>query len=181
MQRLATGLRGVLMRPRATLVLIACLTGLALVTSGLAYIVDGPPASAVPGNGASSTSAADVTVTLYDNHIESSRATFMPGARYHFTVVNKGMIDHELMLMPQVMGHGMGSGMGDGMGDGMGSMSMDQLDHMALARTGDMNPSVTRTFDYTFPPAMAGHHLEFGCYYPGHYESGMHLTITLGG
>lgn len=171
MQSFAAWLRAVLMRPRATLVLIACLAGLALVTSGLAYMVDGPPASAVPGGGAASGSTADATITLYDNRIESSQMTFMPGMRYHFTVVNKGMIDHELMLMPQVMGRGMGTGMG---------MSMDQLDHMALARTGDMTSGVTRTIDYTIPLAMADHHLEFGCYYPGHYESGMHLTITVG-
>jgi uncharacterized cupredoxin-like copper-binding protein len=167
MQQVAAWLQGVLLRPRATAVLIACLTGLALVTSGWAYMVNGSPTSAIPGSGSSSTQTADVTVTLYDNRIESSQMTFTPSVRYHVTAVNKGTINHELMLMPQVMG------------PGMASMPMEQLDHMALARTGDMAPSATKTFDYTFPSAMTGRQLEFGCYYPGHYASGMHMPITI--
>jgi uncharacterized cupredoxin-like copper-binding protein len=108
-----------------------------------------------------------VSVTLYDNRITASAASFTPGMQYHFTVVNKGAVDHEMMLMPQVMGAG------------MASMPMDQLDHLALARTGNMTPGATKSFDYTFPSSMAGHQGEFGCYLPGHYESGMHLSITI--
>lgn len=169
-QRFAQWLRGVFMRPRATAALIASLAGLALVTSALAYAVNGPPANAIPNAGAGNQSAqsANVAVTLYDNRIESSQTTFTPGMRYHFTVVNKGIVNHEMMLMPQVMG------------SGMASMPMDRLDHMALARTGDMAAGATMSYDYTFPSAMSGHQLEFGCYYPGHYESGMHLAIVIG-
>jgi uncharacterized cupredoxin-like copper-binding protein len=149
-------------------VLIACLAGLALLTSGLAYAVNGPPAGALPGSGTPTAQAANVTVTLREYTIASSQTSFMPGVHYHFTVVNKGAISHELMLLPRVLGQGMGS-----------SMSMDQLDHMALARTGDLTPGATKTIDYTFTSAMAGQHMELGCYYPGHYESGMHLPIAV--
>jgi uncharacterized cupredoxin-like copper-binding protein len=147
-------------------VLIACLTALALVTSALAFMVAGPPANAFPGS-SQSPQTADVSVTLYDNRIEASQATFSPGVHYHFTAMNKGTIDHELMLMPQVMG------------PMMASMPMEQLDHMALAQTGNMAPGATKTFDYTFTSAMAGHQMELGCYYPGHYESGMHMPIRV--
>lgn len=112
--------------------------------------------------------ATNVSVTLYDSRITSSQSTFNPGMQYHFTVVNKGAIDHEMMLMPQVMGNG------------MAMMPMDQLDSMALARTGNMTPGSTKSFDYTFRSSMAGHQGEFGCYLPGHYEAGMHMTLTVG-
>lgn len=119
--------------------------------------------SSAAGQGATS-----VTIALYDNRITSSAAAFTPGTQYHFTVVNKGAIDHEMMVMPQVMGNG------------MAMMPMDQLDHMALARTGNLTPGSTKTFEYTFPSSMAGHQGEFGCYLPGHYEAGMHMAFSVG-
>jgi uncharacterized cupredoxin-like copper-binding protein len=163
MQRFAEWLQDALMRPRATAALISCLTGLALITSALSYAVNGPPASAIQG-GAQSTQIANVAVTLSDYRIESSQTTFAPGMRYHFTIVNKGMMSHELMIMPQ----------------GMSQAPMEQMDHMALARTGDLAPSATKTFDFTFTSMMTQQHLEFGCYYPGHYQSGMHMPIVVG-
>ncbi len=115
--------------------------------------------------GATSTTASGaVTVILYDNHIQSSQTTFAPGMRYHFTITNRGTINHEFMIAPQ----------------GMSQMPMGQLDASALARTGDMAPGVMKTFDITFTSAMAQQHLEFGCYYPGHYDSGMHMPIAVG-
>ncbi len=164
MQPITQWLQGVLMRPRATAALIACLAGLALLTSGVAYMVNGPPANAIPGGGTPSVQTANVTITLHDYSIASSQATFTPGMRYHFTVVNRGMVNHEMMIMPQ----------------GMAEMPMGQMDQIALARTGDIAPGATKSFDYTFTSAMMGQHLEFGCYYLGHYEAGMHMPITVG-
>jgi len=163
MQQVAEWLQGVLMRPRATAVLIGCLAGLALVTSALAYAVNGPPANVIPGSGTPTPQTSNVNVALYDNRIETSQTSFTPGMHYHFTVVNRGAVNHEFMIVPQ----------------GMAQMPMDQLDHTALARTGDMAPGMTKTFDYTFMSNMAQQHLEFGCYYPGHYDGGMHMPITV--
>jgi uncharacterized cupredoxin-like copper-binding protein len=112
---------------------------------------------------ASTVQTGQVNVALHDSQIDSSLATFVPGMRYHFTVVNRGSVSHEMMIMPQ----------------GMSQMPMDQMDHIALARTGDIPPGATKTVDFTFTPAMSQQHLEFGCYYQGHYESGMHLPITV--
>jgi uncharacterized cupredoxin-like copper-binding protein len=158
-------LRDVLLRPRATAVLIACLTALGLVTSALAFLVAGSPATVVPGSGSQSPHTADVTVTLSDNRIEASQAPCMPGTPSHFTAMNHGAINHELMLMPHVMG------------PMMGLRSMDQLDRMARAQTGDLAPGATKTVDDTFPSALSGHQMGLGCYYPGHSASGLHLPI----
>jgi uncharacterized cupredoxin-like copper-binding protein len=163
MQRFSQWLQGVLMRPRALSALIGCLTGLALVTTALAYMVGGPPTSAIPGSSTPSAQTGAVNVVLYDNRIESSQTTFTPGMRYHLTAVNKGTINHELMIVPQ----------------GMSQMPMEQMDRLALARTGDMAPGMTKSFDYTFTSAMAQQRLEFGCYYPGHYDAGMKLPIAV--
>jgi hypothetical protein len=103
MQQIAAWLRSVPVRPRSTVVLIACLTGLALATSALSNAVNGPPATAIPGSGNQSAQTTNVTVTLGDSTIASSQTIFTPGMRYHFTVVNKGTIDHEMMLLPQVI------------------------------------------------------------------------------
>jgi uncharacterized cupredoxin-like copper-binding protein len=108
----------------------------------------------------------NVTVTLYDTKIDSTQTTFTPGMHYHFTVMNKGAVNHEFMIMPQATGQG------------MGSMPMDQLDHMALARTGDMAPGMMKTFGYTFMSNMAGQHPEFGCYYPGHDLMRLPVSVT---
>jgi len=163
MQRFQEWFQGVLTRPRATVVLIGSLAALALVTTALAYAVGGPPASAVPGGGTPTPQTGNVDVALYDTRLESSRATFTPGTRYHFTVVNRGTTNHELMIVPQ----------------GMGQMPMAQMERFALARTGDLAPGATKTFDYTFTAAMARQQLEFGCYYPGHYDGGMHMPIAV--
>jgi uncharacterized cupredoxin-like copper-binding protein len=123
--------------------------------------------AAIGAVGCSKTTTAQggtVNVTLYDNRVESSRTSFEADTRYHFVVVNKGATNHELMLMPQ----------------GMNQMSMDEMDRIALARTGDMAAGATKAFDYSFVASETREHLEFGCYYPGHYESGMHLSFKVG-
>lgn len=169
MQPVIQWLRRILGQPRATLVLIAGLMGLALVTSALAYAVNSPPANALAGGGSQTGQNADtVVVTLYDNHITSTMSHFVPGTHYHFTVLNQGTVDHEMMIMPRVMG------------PAMGSMPMGQLEHMALARTGSLAPGAGMSFEYSFPMAMTGHTLEFGCYIADHYVSGMHMGVTVG-
>lgn len=46
--------------------------------------------------------AEEVQITLTEYGIESSVSVFEVGVPYHFTVVNKGEEEHEIMLMPQM-------------------------------------------------------------------------------
>ena len=110
----------------------------------------------------------EVTITLTDFGMESSRTSFEVGVPYHFTVTNNGAINHEIMLMAPMMEGEMG-------------MTMDEMDEMALAMIeGDeLPPGATKTLDYTFTePAPTGT-LEFACHIEGHYVAGMKLPITV--
>jgi uncharacterized cupredoxin-like copper-binding protein len=112
----------------------------------------------------------DVSITLSEMKIDSSRTTFSVGVPYHFIVANAGSVPHEIMIMPAMMNGGMVS-----------NMPMEQLDKMALAHieSDDLPPGATKTVDYTFTePAPAGT-LEFACYLPGHHEAGMREAITV--
>jgi len=110
----------------------------------------------------------DVTITLTDFGIESSRTTFEVGVPYHFVVTNNGVINHEIMLMSP-------------MPDGELGMDMEEMDAMALAmiEEDELTPGTTMSFDYTFTePAPAGT-LEFACHVEGHYDAGMKLAVTV--
>lgn len=112
----------------------------------------------------------DVQIKLSEMKIESSLTTFSMGVPYRFVVTNAGALSHEIMITPTTIS-----------GEMISSMSMEQLDQMALARidADDLSPGATKTFDYTFTkPAPAGM-LEFACYVPGHYEAGMRAAITV--
>jgi uncharacterized cupredoxin-like copper-binding protein len=122
-------------------------------------------AQALPNGG-----PVEVTITLAEMKIDSSRTTFSVGVPYHFIVTNAGSVPHEIMIMPAMMNGGM-----------MSNMPMEQLDKMALAHieSDDLLPGATKTVDYTFTkPAPAGT-LEFACYLSGHHEAGMHEAITV--
>ena len=110
----------------------------------------------------------DVNITLTEFGIETSKTNFKVGVPYHFVVTNKGQINHEIMIMPPVMGDMMG-------------MDMGQFDEMALVmiEADKMTPGTTISFDHTFTePAPAGS-LEFACHTPGHYEAGMSLPVMV--
>lgn len=112
----------------------------------------------------------EVTITLTDFGIESSRDTFEVGVPYHFVVTNNGAINHEIMIMAPLTEDQM-----------MMDMDMEQMDEMALAmiEEDELTPGTTKTLDYTFTePASAGE-LEFVCHVEGHYEAGMRLPITV--
>lgn len=117
------------------------------------------------GGSSPATGAQDVQITEMDFKIASSITTFTPGTPYHFVVANNGQVTHEFMIMPSAVN--------------MGSMSMNDMDKMALAYIDTIAPGQTRTLDYTFPASAAGSHPQFACQYPGHYEAGMKLDVTV--
>lgn len=120
------------------------------------------------GSTGSSTTAGAVTVqvTETDFKIDSSVTKFVPGKAYHFVVTNQGQAIHEFMIMPK----------SEGM---MNGMSMDDTNKQALAFIATINPGETKTLDYTFPASTASTQPELACYQPGHYEAGMHQSITV--
>lgn len=114
----------------------------------------------------------NVNVTLKEFSVESSITDFKPGVLYHFSIVNAGQAPHEFMIMPVEM---------DNMGmTNLSSMSMEEKDSMALMMVPQeqLYPGATVTADYTFKSAPQGK-IEIVCTLPGHYESGMHESITI--
>ncbi|TMC21215.1 MAG: hypothetical protein E6J34_10260 [Chloroflexi bacterium] len=106
----------------------------------------------------------NVQVTLSDFKIESSQTTFDHNTAYHFTIVNKGALAHEFMIVPPIS---------------HSTMPMDDMHKMALAHIENIDVGATKTLNFTFPqPAPAGK-LEFACHLEGHYASGMHLGIVV--
>lgn len=104
-------------------------------------------------------------MTLSDFKIASSIPTFTPGKPYHFVVKNVGKTAHEFMIMP--------------MGMNMSGSSMEDMHQQALAMLDMVNPGETKTVDYTFTQLTAGKQFEFACHFPGHYEAGMKLDISV--
>ncbi len=113
-----------------------------------------------------SSGAQQVQVNETDFKIASSVTTFTPGTSYHFVVTNNGQTAHEFMIMPKAEGS-------------MSGMPMGNMDAMALAKVDNIAPGQTKTLDYTFPASAAGSHPQFACYYPGHYEAGMKLDVSV--
>jgi uncharacterized cupredoxin-like copper-binding protein len=97
--------------------------------------------------------------------VDADLTTFEVGVPYRFIVENTGTRTHELMIIEPIE---------------PGTMDMEEMDEMALAvvEADDLGPGSTYEFDYTFSADSAGQPLEFACYLEGHYEAGMHQTIT---
>lgn len=113
-----------------------------------------------------STSSRAVQITETDFQITSNVTSFTPGVHYQFTVTNRGRVAHEFMLMPKAEGM-------------MSTMSMGNMDKLALAEVENITPGASATLNYTFPASMANSHPQFACYYPGHYMAGMRLTVSV--
>jgi uncharacterized cupredoxin-like copper-binding protein len=120
------------------------------------------------GNGSTMTPARSLSVQIVESdfHISSSLKRFTPGVTYHFIIRNNGHTAHEFMLMPLAMST-------------MDGMSISDMDQMSLADVGAIIPGQVRTLDYTIPASVAGSQLQFACHYPGHYQAGMSLNVTV--
>ena len=102
-----------------------------------------------------------VQVTLSDYNINSSLTTFSIHTPYHFEVTNKGLVNHEFIIMPPMTGE----------------LSMDEIHKAALAYIDVVAPGETKTLDYTFTKATSN--LELACHIGHHYLLGMHLAIKI--
>lgn len=130
------------------------------------FLFAGLVLSACSGSGAASTSkVVDVTVTATEFKFDSSLTTFQQGVTYHFIVTNKGSVNHDFAIMAP----------------GSGDITADEALKTALVGiSGDqLTPGTTKTVDYTFTKAYPAGSLEIACHTPGHYDSGMHLPITV--
>ncbi len=117
------------------------------------------------GSSGGTTGSNQVQVNETDFKIDASTTTFTPGMSYHFVVVNNGHTTHEFMIMPSSMS--------------MGGMPMGNMDKIALAKVENIAPGQSVTLDYTFSSSTAGSHPLLACYYPGHYEAGMKLSVNV--
>lgn len=128
------------------------------------------------GPGASSSSSAqpkvpkptEVQITMTEFKIEPSMTAFKVGVPYRFVVSNKGTVNHDFSISAPVMA-------------GMAGMSMGDAHENALAviDAKDLPPGATKTIDLTFSKPMSSSEIEFACHTPGHYESGMHVPMTI--
>jgi len=109
--------------------------------------------------------ATQVQITLADNTIESSLATFQVGVPYTFVIKNAGRHAHNFNINTPVSVAGSL--------DGALSTALLAVDQAQL------NPGATATVEYTFPDSTAGAQLEFSCLIRRHYEDGMLLPITV--
>ena len=137
-----------------------------LLFSALALVI--LPACSAPQPAAnSSTAPVTVTIDAGDFYIKPSQTTFKVGVPYHFVLHNSGSVAHEVMLMPVVKADS--------------GMSMSEMDEMALGMVEmeDFDADADGSFDVTFTKAYAPGELEFACHIPGHYEAGMHTSITV--
>ncbi|MGA2820634.1 MAG: hypothetical protein ABSF61_08265 [Anaerolineales bacterium] len=118
------------------------------------------------GGAGTSSKGTEVDVTLQDYSITSSATSFQVGVPYDFVVSNKGALTHQLDIMPPT---------------GVGPVSEQDVQKELVAgidRSG-IDPGKTVRFQYTFTKAYPQGQLEMACHLEGHYEAGMHLSITV--
>ena len=124
------------------------------------------PATAPAAQSASASgSGTEVDVTLADNTITSSLATFKAGEPYRFVIVNNGNHAHNFNIAPP---------------ESVSGGQDASLAQALLAVTQDKLPvGGGTTVEFTFPDSAVGKQLEFSCLIPRHYEDGMRLPITV--
>jgi uncharacterized cupredoxin-like copper-binding protein len=120
--------------------------------------------AACSGGGGGTAGATTVNITLTDFNIASSLTNFKVGVPYHFVVKNSAAVPHELWIDPVDP-----------------NLTPATAKSEALAGLGSdvLTAGATQSFDYTFTKAYPAGMYEFACHLPGHYESGMHVGITV--
>jgi uncharacterized cupredoxin-like copper-binding protein len=114
------------------------------------------------GTPSSGSGAQTVTILEGDMSIKSDMTSFKVGTPYHFVVKNEGKVVHEFTIAKKVPG---------GNQDARDAASVKDVDNIA--------PGQTSRFDFTFQDPAPAVGMELECSYPGHYEMGMHLDITV--
>lgn len=147
------------------IILAACGGGATTTTAGSTPTTTAESASS---NTTVSQEAVTVNVTADDYSFDSDLTTFQVGVPYHFVVTNVGQKEHEFMIVAPI---------------DPGTMDMEAMDDLALAviEEDDLQPGDEASVDYTFTQDDVGQQLEFACHTEGHYEKGMHETITVTG
>ena len=109
-------------------------------------------------------SSGDQTVHISEGemYIKSDVTSFKVGTLYHFVVKNEGNILHNLVIARKVPGG-----------------NQDARNAAAIKETDTIQPGQTTAFDLTFKGPAPSEGMEFECGYPGHYEMGMHMNITV--
>ena len=115
-----------------------------------------------PGVQNSSTAPQTVHIVEGEMSIKSDVTNFKVGVPYHFEVMNKGKVLHEFTIAKKVPGG-----------------NQDSRDAASVKDIDDIAPGHTATFDYTFKDPVPAAGMEFECSYPGHYEMGMRMDITV--
>ena len=118
-------------------------------------------AEAVPVSG----SGTQVDVTLEDNTIETSMASFQVGVPYTFVITNAGEHAHNFNINPPV--------------SVAGSLQQALDSALLVVPQEQLAPGQTATVEFTFPDSAAGQLLEFSCLIRRHYDDGMKMDITV--
>ena len=122
------------------------------------------PPTASAGQSASG-SGTEVDVTLADNTITSSLATFKAGEPYRFVIVNNGNHAHNFNIAPPQ--------------SVSGSLDASLAQALLTVKQDQLPVGGGTTVEFTFPDSAVGKQLEFSCLIPRHYEDGMRLPITV--
>lgn len=117
--------------------------------------IEDPPADAVT-----------VNVLADESSFESDLTEFQAGVQYHIVVVNEGVKEHEMLLMPPIE---------------TGVMDMEAMHTVsrAMVDEDELASGTTSCVDVTFSPDDVGQMWEFACHLEGHYEEGMKLAFTV--
>ncbi|MDP9226006.1 MAG: cupredoxin domain-containing protein [Actinomycetota bacterium] len=130
------------------------------------------PSSAPPAPPAGASSATgDVSVALNQWSVTPNTTTFSAGPA-SFTVTNQGTMDHEFVVLrtkTQVADIPVTSFEGES-----GRINEDTAG-TNVGETGDLAAGATKSVTVDLKP---GHYVFF-CNLPGHYQSGMHVDVTV--
>jgi predicted lipoprotein with Yx(FWY)xxD motif len=119
---------------------------------------DGVAAGASPVASPAAMGENEVAVDLSEFHVTPSTLTLQVGQEYTFVVTNSGVLIHELVIEPA------------------GAADEPLEEGEKVSEIEDIEPGETDTLTWTFEEAGT---YQLSCHVPGHFESGMHVEITV--